>query len=289
MKKKGIEVSVDGIKSLAVLPSFEGKENTLRRFSENVIGGKVHHDIRPFHTSTGRDTIKGPSLTSISKKYWCWVIKPQEGFTYLLLDYESQEPAICAAFANDRALMSAYQDGDLYNYISKHMTGSRLSRSNVKSLVLPYLYGMGQATYAKDSDCSVAEAEGRYQDLDKIFIKVNRELDKRCTQSFSKRTVHSLDWQAKITPLSNPLSVRNWPVQAAGADIMRRACRGLYNAGIDLRMTIHDAFLIRVPIEFKGILTERAVNIIQQASAQVLDGFSLKVSVEAECSGIKND
>ena len=94
-----------------------------------------------------------------------------------------------------------------------------------------------------------------------------------------------MDWAARVTALSNPLAVRNWPVQAAGADIMRRAVIGLVDAGIDLRLTIHDAFLIRVPIAEQDKQVAKAIAVLKKASALVLDGFELNVKVDGVFDG----
>jgi hypothetical protein len=47
----------------------------------------------------------------------------------------------------------------------------------------------------------------------------------------------------------NERSIRNWPVQAAGADILRIACIMATRHGIKLVAPIHDAVLIEAPID----------------------------------------
>ena len=47
----------------------------------------------------------------------------------------------------------------------------------------------------------------------------------------------------------NERSIRNWPVQATGADILRIACILAARHGIKLVAPIHDAVLIEAPIE----------------------------------------
>jgi DNA polymerase I len=50
-----------------------------------------------------------------------------------------------------------------------------------------------------------------------------------------------------ITEL-NARSIRNWPVQAAGADVLRIACILATRHGIRLLAPVHDAVLIEAPI-----------------------------------------
>jgi hypothetical protein len=47
----------------------------------------------------------------------------------------------------------------------------------------------------------------------------------------------------------NSRSLRNWPIQAAGADILRIACILAARHGIKLLAPVHDAVLIEAPIE----------------------------------------
>ena len=47
----------------------------------------------------------------------------------------------------------------------------------------------------------------------------------------------------------NERSIRNWPVQATGADILRIACIIATRHGIKLLAPIHDAVLIEAPLE----------------------------------------
>jgi DNA polymerase I len=47
----------------------------------------------------------------------------------------------------------------------------------------------------------------------------------------------------------NDRSIRNWPIQATGADILRIACIMAHRRGIKLLAPVHDAVLIEAPIE----------------------------------------
>lgn len=239
----------------------------------------IHHRSEPVGGSTSRDVIRGPSLTGTKKAFWPYLLAPAQGNLYALVDYSSQEPAIAACFAGDKGLQAAYQQGDLCEQIGKHPRLSGLDRDTLKKLILPYSYGQSAAAYAKEHNIPLTEAQVYWYALGDIFRLVDAELNRRSQLAFRDGFVRCLDWDAHVTPLSNPRAVRNWPVQAAGADIMRRAVIGLNEAGIDLRLTIHDAFLIRVPIAEQEHQVANAIVVLKQASALVLDGFELNVKV----------
>ncbi len=244
----------------------------------------VHHQSDPFGCLTGRDVIRGPSLAGVKKVFWPYLLAPAQEYLYALLDFCQQEPAIAACFAGDKALLAACQ-GDLYMHVGQHPALAPLGRDELKAAVLPYSYGQRSEAYAKEHDISVAEAQRRWNALGDIFSLIDQELNHRSQQAFRDGFVRCLDWGAHVTPLSNPRAVRNWPVQAAGADIMRRAVIGLYDAGIDLRLTIHDAFLIRVPVAETEQQVAKAIAVLRRASALVLGGFELNVKVDGLFDG----
>lgn len=244
----------------------------------------VHHQSDPFGCLTGRDVIRGPSLAGVKKVFWPYLLAPAQGCLYALLDYCQQEPAIAACFAGDKALLAACQ-GDLYMHVGQHPTLASMGRGELKAAVLPYSYGQRSEAYAKEHDIPVTEAQRRWYALREIFHLVDAELNRRSQLAFRDGFVRCLDWATHVTPLSNPLAVRNWPVQAAGADIMRRAVIGLYDAGIDLRLTIHDAFLIRIPVAETEQQVAKAIAVLKQASASVLGGFELNVKIDGVFDG----
>jgi hypothetical protein len=72
-------------------------------------------------------------------------------------------------------------------------------------------------------------------------------------------TAHALDTGVMRTPLGwtcrtgitefNERSIGNWPVQSAGADILRIICIWAHRLGIELCAPVHDAVLIEAPID----------------------------------------
>lgn len=245
----------------------------------------LSHVSKAFAAGTGRSVIYGPSLTSIKKKYWPFILDPEPEFRYVLVDYSQQEPCIAACFANDRELLAAYHQGDLYLHIGRHPWLTGLDRDTLKKLILPYSYGQQAAAYAKLHGIPLETAQHYWQALREIFNRVDAALNSRSQVAFRDGFVRCLDWATHVTPLSNPRAVRNWPVQAAGADIMRRAVIGLYDAGIDLRLTVHDSFLIRISMAEQEQQVAKAITVLKQASASVLGGFELNVKIDGVFDG----
>ena len=69
----------------------------------------------------------------------------------------------------------------------------------------------------------------------------------------------------------NERSIRNWPIQAAGADILRIACILMVRRGIKLLAPIHDAVLIESSIDNIEKDVALAREIMRRASRIVLN------------------
>ncbi|AVP84289.1 hypothetical protein C7K70_09585 [Aeromonas hydrophila] len=288
--QKGVEIRPDIHPSLISnaqggLAELDALERIMEFHSMTKNSTSLKHVSKAFAASTGRSVIYGPSLTSLKKKFWPFILDPDPRFRYVLVDYSQQEPCIAAWFANDRELLAAYHQGDLYLHIGRHPWLTGLDRDTLKKLILPYSYGQQAAAYAKLHGIPLETAQHYWQALREVFNRVDAALNSRSQVAFRDGFVRCLDWGAHVTPLSNPRAVRNWPVQAAGADIMRRSVIGLAEAGIDLRLTVHDSFLIRVPIAEQEQQVAKAITVLKQASASVLGGFELNVQVDGVFDG----
>jgi DNA polymerase I len=67
-------------------------------------------------------------------------------------------------------------------------------------------------------------------------------------------------------------SMRNWPVQANGADILRIACILATRHGLELVAPVHDAVLLQAPIGRIDIDVARLQDIMRRAGRVVLGG-----------------
>ena len=63
------------------------------------------------------------------------------------------------------------------------------------------------------------------------------------------RTAFGWTYLIGIVGAVNDRSIRNWPIQSAGADILRIACILAVRHGIKLLAPVHDAILIEAPVD----------------------------------------
>jgi DNA polymerase I-like protein with 3'-5' exonuclease and polymerase domains len=87
-------------------------------------------------------------------------------------------------------------------------------------------------------------------------------------------------WTLHVGREPNPRSLANFPMQAAGAEILRLACIAAVEEEIEICAPVHDAVLICAPLEVLDDRVTQMQAIMAWASRTVLDGFELATDVE---------
>ena len=77
-----------------------------------------------------------------------------------------------------------------------------------------------------------------------------------------------------------PASVRNFPVQANGAEMLRLAIMFLQDDGIDVCAPVHDAVVIEGPLERQEEIVSRAQKLMRRASEIILPNLPLESDVK---------
>src|SRR5262249_40605246 len=89
-----------------------------------------------------------------------------------------------------------------------------------------------------------------------------------------------LGWTLHVGPDVNPRSLRNFPMQANGAEMMRLAACLLTEQGITVSAPVHDAFLVEAGADEIESVVEAAQRIMREASEIVLAGFPLRTDAK---------
>jgi DNA polymerase I len=87
-------------------------------------------------------------------------------------------------------------------------------------------------------------------------------------------------WTVHTGTNPNPCFLRNFLMQANGAEMLRLACSMLVESGTKVCAPVHDAVLIEAPLESLDKSIEETQQILSEASAIVLDGLRLRSGVE---------
>ena len=180
------------------------------------------------------------------------------------VDYSSMEFLIAAALSDRHCgpvntMLDMYRSGDPYLTFAKRVgavpaTATKEShevvRDKYKVMMLATQYGMATETLAAKLGISTLEAHEMLRQHRSIFAQYWKWSDdwvQHALQTGIMRT--AMGWTCRVGVLElNERSIRNWPVQTTGADILRVACIMAARRGIKLLAPVHDAVLIEAPV-----------------------------------------
>ena len=265
------------------------------RLSNITVGddGRNRCLLSPFSSKTGRNQpsnsrfIFGPSV-------WLrGLIKPKEGFCLAYVDYSQQEFGIAAALSGDEKMMEAYRSGDPYlafavqaGAVPQGATkqSHKVEREQFKACVLAVQYGMGEISLAQRINQPVARA--------RQLLTLHRQTYRTfwewsdATQDeaiLNGKLWTTFGWEIRVKGQVNARSLRNFPMQGNGAEMLRIACIFLTEAGIRVCAPVHDALLIELPMdELEGGLA-KAQGLMRLASRAVLGDFELGSDAKVVC------
>jgi hypothetical protein len=214
------------------------------------------------------------------------LIKPSPGYGVAYVDWRQQEFGIAAALSRDEAMQAAYLSGDPYlafarqaravpDNATKETYGPQ--RELFKQCVLAVQYGMTAPSLA----LRIAQPEIVARDL----LRAHRQTYRRFwewsdaavdTAMLTGALCTVFGWYVHVSENPNPRSLRNFPMQANGAEMLRIACCLATERGIEVCAPIHDAVLICAPLKRLDEDIARMRAAMVEASQAVLDGFQLE-------------
>ena len=183
-------------------------------------------------------------------------------------------------------MIEAYESGDAYLGFAKlagmvppHATKASHpeERERAKACCHGLNYGMGEHGLARRVGGLLLAHElvGSYQRTFRKYPPWREAVidDAIC----SRKIVSALGWPQHIRPPINPRSIGNFPMQAAGADMLRLACCYAAEKGAPICATVHDAIAFECDERELDAVTNVVTKSMQAASRVVLSGFELRV------------
>jgi DNA polymerase family A len=265
------------------------------RLNDLAVGddGRNRCLLSPFGARTGRNT---PSNTRFIFGPSVWLrglVKPPAEYGLAYIDWEQQEIGIAAALSRDPALTAAYQSGDTYLTFAKQARAvpdnatektHPTQRELFKQCCLAVQYGQGEDGLAQriGQPRSVARELLRFHhETYKVFWRWSDAAVDAAMLNGSLHTVFG--WRVRPGADPNPRSLRNFPMQGNGTEMMRLAACLATERGLEVCAPVHDAFLICAPLERleADIAAMRAA--MAEASRVVLNGFELRTDCKTVC------
>ena len=258
------------------------------RLNDLAVGldGRNRTMLSMFRATTGRNQ---PSTSKFVFGLPAWLrglIQPRPGFGLAYVDWSQQEFGIAAALSGDERMKEAYLSGDPYLTFAKQAgavpweatkaTHPR-EREQFKSCVLAVQYGMGAESLSKRIGQPPAYAEALLRLHRKTYGAFWTWSDGVVDYATIHRKLWTVfGWTLNAQGKLNSRSLRNFPMQANGAEMLRLACIYATQAGIRVIAPVHDAVLIEAPVDELDAATSAMQNFMQRASSAVLSGFELR-------------
>jgi len=265
------------------------------RLNELAVGhdGRNRCLLSPFGARTGRNTPSNSKFVFGPAVWLRGLIRPEPGTALAYLDYEQQEFGIAAALSGDAVMRAAYVSGDPYLSFAKqagavpaHATKvtHRAEREAFKLCALGVQYGMSAPALAGRLNAPLWRGRELLQLHRQTYPRYWEWSDQiELHGILSGKLVAAFGWQVHTAGNNNPRSLRNFPLQANGAEMLRLACCLATEQGIKVCAPIHDALLIEAPLAGIEAAVAHAQQLMAQASALVTGGFTLRTEAKIIC------
>ena len=261
------------------------------RLSDLAVGSDHRNRtiLSAFRARTGRNQ---PSNTKFIFGPSVWLrslIKPPPGFAIAYIDWSQQEHGIAASLSGDLVMQSAYLSGDPYLAFARqaHAVPENATKAThgpqrelFKQCVLAVQYGMEAE--------NLARRIGQPTVVGRDLLRAHRQTYRRFWAWSDAAIDHAVlngklltvfGWPVHVGPNFNARSLRNFPMQANGAEMLRLACCFAVEAGVPVCAPVHDAVLICSPLDRLNDDVARMRACMAKASTIVLDGFELRTDV----------
>jgi DNA polymerase I len=277
--------------SVAPLRELRGALSQMR-LSELAVGkdGRNRTMLSAFSARTSRNQPSNSRFIFGPAVWLRALIQPPLGYGIAYIDWQQQEFGIAAALSGDPLMAEAYTSGDPYLTFAIQAGAAppdatkrthKAVRDQFKSTVLAVQYGMGAETLGQ----RIGQPPIRARQLLHLHRETYRVFwgwsDRVVDHAMLTGAVHTaFGWRLRISANTNDRSLRNFPMQANGAEMLRLACCLATENGIEVCAPIHDAILICASSDLLEEHVMRTQVAMAQASRVVLNGFSLGTDVK---------
>jgi DNA polymerase I len=289
MRRKTFENMSKGFPQLEPLRQLRHTRDKMRKIKLAVgSDGRNRTVLWPFKSKTGRTQPKASEWIFSPAVWLRSLIKPEPGLAVAYVDYSSMEFLLAASLSDGHCgpvnnMLEMYRSGDPYLAFAKSVgavpkTATKKTheavRDNYKVMLLSTQYGLSAPTLAARLKISTFEAHEMLAQHHSQFAQYwawSDDYIQHAMQTGVVRTAFGWTCHIGIVGQINERSLRNWPIQSAGADILRITCILAVRHGIKILAPVHDAVLIEAPIERIEADVALMQEIMRRASRIVLN------------------
>ena len=242
--------------------------------------------LSPFKSKTSRNQPSTAEFIFGFPKWLRGLIQPQPGRALAYVDWSQQEFAIAAYLSRDQNMLAAYSSGDPYLALAiqagaappEATTETHFEvRNQYKQCVLGTQYGLGAAGLGVRLGLGACWGEHLLKMHRKAYPEFWTWSDQVEAYGLLRGELQApFGWRCSFSTKPNPRSIRNWPMQTAGAEMMRLAAIYATEAGLNVCAPVHDAFLIEACATEIDSAVVRMQECMRKAGEATLPGFTLR-------------
>jgi DNA polymerase I len=256
--------------------------------------GRNRVSLKPFASLASRNQPSTSKFIFGPATWLRYLIKPALGYAVAYIDFNQQEFAVAAVLSGDSAMQHGYLTADPYLEFAKQAGAAPRDatkkthgavRDLFKTCCLAVMYGMSAKGLALRIDKSEIEAQRLLKHHQTVYPKFwewsERVVDHmQLIGRYATGSGWSVRRNYRALSEHNKRSVRNFPVQATGADILRLSCCLGIERGIQICAPIHDAVLIEAPLSEIDDAVSTMRHAMAEASRAVLGGFEIRTEAK---------
>jgi DNA polymerase-1 len=259
--------------------------------------GRARCLLGPYGSKTARNQPSNSRYPFGPAKWIRFLITPPQGHVLVHRDYCQQEVQIAAVISGDDELLAACLSGDVYLGIAKLLglapadatpESHKPTRAMFKTVVLGIQYGLGARSLALRTGVSLFEAG---EILARLRARFHRfEAYARSVVDHAGVTLElstPFGWVMQCPPGINMRTVRNFPIQSTGAEILHVACILAERRGIGIVAPVHDALMAEATLDRTDEVSTVLDRVMRDASALVLRGYELRTDVQLVRAGAR--
>jgi hypothetical protein len=229
------------------------------RLSSLAVGrdGRNRTLLSAFRARSGRNQPSNSKFIFGPSVWLRGLIKPPPGHGIAYVDWEQQEFGIAAALSGDRNMLAAYQSGDPYLAFAKQAGAApenakkdthEAVREQFKACALAVQYGMEAEALALRIGQQTCHARQLLRLHRETYCAFWRWSDAAVDHAMLLGYLDTVfGWRVWVPPDPNPRSLRNFPMQGNGAEMLRLACCLATERGVEVCAPVHDALLVCAP------------------------------------------
>ena len=139
---------------------------------------------------------------------------------------------------------------------------------------------MGAESFALKARIPLTQAYHIHSQLKRTFAKYHQWSSEVVREARAGHWLHTVFGWRQFMDGSGVLTVKNWKMQANGAEMIRLACCLATERGVRVCGVIHDAILVEAPLDEIDAAVATARAAMEEASREVLDGYTIPVDAD---------